>query len=81
MREGRLEEIKARLEGHDSGAYHDASDMAVGFGEVVSESLELVEEVETLRARLEAVCGVLSDAAASDELVDPWRILEAVRGE
>lgn len=81
MREGRLEEIKARLEGHDSGAYHDASDMAIGFGEVVSEALELVEEVEALRGRLQAVCDVLSDAEGFGEDVDPDDVLKAVRGQ
>jgi hypothetical protein len=69
MREGRLEEIK------------EATAEAWFVSEVRPFVDELVEEVEELRGRLGAVCDVLSDAEAFDEVVNPWKVLEAVRGE
>lgn len=53
----RLKDIKERLEGHDAGKYHDASDMAVGFGEIVNDALQLVEEIERLKAERPLVAG------------------------
>jgi len=80
MHESQLKWIKERLEGHDVGKYHDASDMAVGFGEIVNDARDLVEEVERLNGRLEAVCAIVSDACAFGEDLSALRILEAVRG-
>lgn len=42
--------------------------------------LELAAEVRVLTGRLEAVCGVLSDAAAFGRVAEHNDILEAVRG-
>lgn len=61
MREERLKWIKERIEGHDAGKYHDASDMAVGFRETVNDALDLVEEVERLGAFEERVKSVLAE--------------------
>jgi hypothetical protein len=55
--------------------------MAVGFFEVVNEALDLVEEVELLRGRLEAVSELVRDPAESGEDVEAWRVVEALRGE
>lgn len=69
MREGRLEEIK------------EATEDAWFVSEVRPFVGELVEEVETLRGRLEAVCDVVSDADAFNGVVEATAIMGAVRGE
>ena len=69
MDEGRLEEIEAT-----------AAD-AWFISEVRPDIAELVAEVRRLRGVQDAVCGVLSDAAAFGEDVDPGKVLEAVRGQ
>lgn len=43
--------------------------------------LTLVAEVESLNGRLEAVCDVVSNAAAFGDSPEAGRIMEAVRGE
>ena len=71
MHERRLAEIKAEM---TADLYPREAEYALAMGR------ELVREVETLRARLEAVCGVLADAAAFDGVVESNKVLEAVRG-
>lgn len=46
-----------------------------------SDAIMLASEVRSLRARLEAVCDVVSDAAAYGDAVESADILEAVRGQ
>lgn len=81
MDEGRLEQVKEDLRKLENGDYYDTNDYAGALSETGSLAQELVEEVETLRGRLQAVCDVLSDAEAYGEDVDPGKVLEAVRGE
>jgi hypothetical protein len=54
--------------------------MAVGFFEVVNEALDLVEEVELLRGRLEAVCAIMTDPNAFYGEEVTVKVMEAVRG-
>lgn len=69
MDEGRLEEIEA------------TAAEAWFISEVRPDIDELVAEVRNLRGRLDAVCGVLSDAAAYGDDIPAAKVLEAVRGE
>lgn len=69
MDEGRLEEIEA-----------NAAD-AWFISEVREDIDDLVSEVRNLRGRLQAVCDVLSDAAAFGDDIPAGKVLEAVRGQ
>jgi len=80
MDEGRLEEIKARIESMYTANYYDTNDFANALSDTRLEAQELIEEVESLRGRLEAVCGVVSDAAAFGDDISALRVMEAVRG-
>ncbi len=81
LNEGRLEEIKAAVENFDVGAYHGTDMLADAITEIRGEASELIDEVEELRGRLEAVCDIVSDACAFGENLSALRILEAVRGQ
>lgn len=80
MNEYRLLDIKERIEGLESKPLHFADDYAFELRQTAQEALELVAEVERLNGRLEAVCGVLWDAAAFGAPVSDLAVMEAVRG-
>lgn len=69
MEEGRLEEIK------------EATEDAWFVSEVRPFVAELVEEIDRLNGRLQAVCDVVSNAEAFGDSPESGRIMEAVRGE
>lgn len=62
-----------RKSGQSIEDYYDQANRAL-------DGIELVLEVRRLNERLEAVCGVVSDADAFDGVVEANKIMEAVRG-
>jgi hypothetical protein len=81
MREGRLEEIRECAEDWDYGKYYDTSDFADALSLARSDARELIEEVERLRGRLEAVERLVLDACAYGDDISALRVLEAARGQ
>lgn len=60
MTEDRLDEIRAGIEGLDTGAYHGADMLADALVEKNSEARELLEEVERLRGLEAHVVGQIA---------------------
>lgn len=80
MIEGRLERIKEELVELETSPRYDTNDFSNDLFTTTVLAGELVEEVEELRARQEAVCAIVSDAVAFGEALSALKILEAVRG-
>jgi hypothetical protein len=78
MNEGRLERVKEVLAKLDDAPRYDTNDFANDLFATHQLALELVEEVESLRGRLQAVCDVVSDADAFNGVVTIG--LEGTRG-
>lgn len=70
MDEGRLEQIKEDLANLEATSRYDTNDFSNDLFTTNQLAHELVEEVETLRGRLQAVCDVLSDADAFNGVVE-----------
>lgn len=75
MREERLEECRAWAEITDENL--DCAGLRLPDGMAT----EMVEEIDRLNGRLQAVCDVVNNAAAFGDSPEAGRIMEAVRGE
>lgn len=75
MTEERLEECRNWAQITDENADCEGLRLPEGM------ATEMVEEIERLRGRLEAVCDVVSAYAAFGEPVSSVAVMEAVRGD
>jgi hypothetical protein len=81
MEEHRLLVLVNKAKADRDRAFSGGADMNQALGNQCDAVVELAGEVERLRGRLEAVCAVVSDAAAFGEPVSSVAVMEAVRGE